>query len=183
MHFLVPLAWTTYGTHHHWCPNWHHPDNWFGYAAAVGDRTSCTGAAIFLTEQRNDPEALEMITYLSDGQLPDCNKKTRKIITQASLLCWWMESCITWTPTLVVVEHIHWCCATLLILSRMCNCQLGSSQQASTLPYTSTTYVLDSGSGCDGLAKDRSRQQTHSCFPGLPVKVVADLRCAWPKAI
>ena len=39
----------------------------------------------FSVEQRKDPEILEMIVYLSDGQLPACEKKAKKIVLQASL--------------------------------------------------------------------------------------------------
>ena len=39
----------------------------------------------FSVEQRKDPEILEMILYLSDGQLPACEKKAKKIVLQASL--------------------------------------------------------------------------------------------------
>ena len=39
----------------------------------------------FSVEQRKDPEILEMIVYLSDDQLPECEKKSRRCVLQASI--------------------------------------------------------------------------------------------------
>ena len=37
----------------------------------------------FLMEQRKDPEVLEIITFLTTNQLPDCEKRARRVAAQA----------------------------------------------------------------------------------------------------
>ena len=43
------------------------------------------GSDSFCTEQRKDPEVLEMVSYLSSGHLPDDEKAAKKIVLQSSL--------------------------------------------------------------------------------------------------
>lgn len=143
-----------------------------------------------------DPEVLEMVMYLSEGRLPECERKAKKTVLQASQFTlvegvlyyldpnrgdrkrcvvprqlrskimeeWSHECAFIWgaivqdvDSPLVVAEHVLQCCVSLRVLSAVCDCEfLRSSEQATTLPYTSATNVPDSWSGRDGFTKNRS---------------------------
>ncbi len=73
------------------------------FALRIRDLLSTDPAAVtgnsFAEEQRKDPKILEMISYLTSGQLPDSQKTAKKLAAQASLCIGkWNFVLSIWTP-------------------------------------------------------------------------------------